>query len=98
MPDRIPVLPNIAPQKNDFLVLLGDITGPGKAGHEAGCACCLPRSQAAAFFGKIFTDRARGNLPWFDRVVVHGDAALLRDLQIALCEDRVTAARFCWRE
>ncbi|MDE2573876.1 MAG: hypothetical protein KGL55_01045, partial [Rhodospirillales bacterium] len=57
-----------------------------------GCACCLPRHGAAAALGALFLARARGEVPFFRRVLaVVRDAAAVR---AALAGDVVTAARF----
>ena len=60
--------------------------------HDAGCACCFPRSAAARALSGLFTARGRGSLPWFDRVVVApSDTAAV---EAALAEDPLIAAWF----
>ena len=64
---------------------------PGAAPHAAACACCLGRGEAAKALDLLFQGRARGTVPWFDRVLAldpHGEVAT------ALREDSVTAARY----
>jgi hypothetical protein len=64
---------------------------PGDAPHAAACGCCLGRGEAAKALDLLFQGRARGTVPWFDRVLAldpHGDVAA------ALREDAVTAARY----
>jgi len=63
-------------------------------GHVIGCACCTLRGPAADALGRMFTARARGKAPFFDRVVVlaspPGEAAIRQ----ALDEDVVVQARY----
>lgn len=54
--------------------------------HDAACACCSGRSGLAEALGVLFAQRARTQLPWFNRVVlsvapegVHETAAILQD-------------------
>jgi len=60
--------------------------------HAAGCACCAPRAVAAAALGRLFLARARGEVPFFRRVV-----AVVRDpdaVRAALAADALAAGRF----
>jgi hypothetical protein len=65
-----------------------------KPGHIAGCACCTPRGPAADALGAMFQARARGDAPFFKRVVIlaspQGEAAI----RAALTDDVVTRARY----
>lgn len=68
-----------------------DLAGPG--GHGAGCACCVARTPAAQALGRLFTQRARGEVAFFRRVLVEGQA-LEAAVRAALQADPVAAARF----
>ena len=57
----------------------------------AGCTCCAARGPAALALDRLFLDRVRGVVPWFDRVVVMGDGASVRQ---AVAEDAVAGSRF----
>ena len=80
-------------------VVFGGEAGPldavlvaaGGAVHPAGCACCAARSPDAAGLDRLFLQRVRGEVPWFTRLVVTGDAEALRALIEA---DPVISARF----
>ncbi len=66
-----------------------------EAPHPAGCACCLPRSEAAAALGRLFLARARGDVAFFRRVVAvtmtpQGEAAV----RAAVAEDPLISGRF----
>lgn len=66
----------------------------GKPGHVAGCACCTLRGPAADALRRMFLARARGEAPFFARVIVLASsdgAAAIRD---ALTQDVVTQARY----
>jgi len=68
---------------------------PANPGHLAGCFCCTPRGAAGLALARLALARARGEAPFFRRVVVRtitaeGHAAVLR----ALATDPVAAARY----
>lgn len=44
-------------------------------GHAAGCPCCAPRPALVAALHGLFLRRARGAVPWFDRVEVRSPRA-----------------------
>jgi len=82
------------PQKPDRAVALVsfDLTGPS---HAVGCACCNGRSAAAAALDRLFQARVRGACGWFDRVVALAETKAARaEIEAALAQDAVTAARF----
>jgi hypothetical protein len=62
------------------------------AGHAPGCACCLPRSPIATALGRLFLARARGEVPFFRRVVV----VVADDVQIraTIAGDPLVSGRF----
>ncbi len=64
-------------------------------GHPAACACCAGRSPAAAALDTLFQRRARGEIPFFRRVVAVTSSPE-GDLEVwtALRSDPVVAARF----
>jgi hypothetical protein len=56
------------------------------AGHPAGCACCTLRNGAAQALSRLFLARARGEIPFFRRVIAvvgtgAGRQAVLQALQ-----------------
>lgn len=65
----------------------------GAFGHDAGCACCVTRTPAAQALGRLFMQRARGEVAFFRRVLVEGNAAEAA-VRAALRSDPVAAARF----
>lgn len=58
--------------------------------HQPGCACCEGRSPAALALDRLFLDRVRGQVAFFDAVLAREDAGL----RAALAGDRVVTARF----
>ena len=62
------------------------------ADHAPGCACCLPRRPVAAALGGLFLARARGEVPFFRRVVV----VVADDVQIRaeIAGDPLVSGRF----
>ncbi|MCS6922192.1 MAG: hypothetical protein NZM07_09815 [Elioraea sp.] len=59
--------------------------------HGAACACCRPRAALAEALHRLFLDRARGAVPWFDRV----ELRLAVDAEtLAAFADPLVAARF----
>ena len=90
-------MPRLAPEElgPGDLVLLDERLGPDAvptgvvtrrvafAGHAAACACCGGRSPLAGMLARLVVERARGEVPFFGRVVAVSDAggrAALRDL------------------
>jgi hypothetical protein len=66
-----------------------------EARHPAACACCAGRSAAARALDRLFQDRVRGRVAWFDRVVVLAATPEGRaELALALAQDPLTTARF----
>ena len=63
--------------------------------HAAGCACCVPRSPAALALDRLFQARAKGEVPFFRRVLAvtstpEGDMAVWA----ALRTDPLVSGRF----
>ena len=92
-----------AAREGDALLVEGQLAATGAAverfevavGHAAGCACCLPRSAAAAALDRLFQARARGAVPFFRQVLAvtateAGDMAVFE----ALRTDPLVSARF----
>lgn len=72
-----------------------EVFAVGAPGHAPDCACCAPRSEAAAALNRLFQRRARGEVPFFRKVVAvtatpEGDLAVWT----ALRSDPVASARF----
>jgi hypothetical protein len=63
--------------------------------HAASCGCCGGRSAVATALDRLFQARVRGQCGWFDRVLAIVETpAAAAEIQAALREDAVTAARF----
>jgi len=67
---------------------------PGATSHPIGCACCLSRAPLAEALTTLFFARARGEMPFFSRVIVPCAPGQEASLATALAADPVTAARF----
>ena len=92
---RVPVV--IAERPETAGDLLFEVPESEATGHADGCACCLPRTAAARALTALFTDRARGRVRWFDRVVACCPTASAEAaLHAALAEDPLAAAWFRW--
>jgi hypothetical protein len=66
-----------------------------QARHPVACACCAGRSAAAQALDRLFQDRARARIPWFDRVLAVAATPEGRaELAQALAQDPLTTARF----
>lgn len=104
---RIPVIfgtPEQAGPDDAVLVEGGAEPGPGaqasfqpavETGHGAGCTCCLPRNQAGRALAALLQDRARGRVPFFNRVLACPTSDAGRaELEAALDRDPVAAACF----
>ena len=90
---RIPVVFGAPADMRDGDFLLDDgLTGV--AGHDAGCSCCLWRSPAAETLGRLFLQRARGEVAFFRRVLVVGNSATEQAVRTAVQSDPVAVARF----
>ena len=78
--------------EGDAVLIEGDAPAPGcpvvrfgTTDHPAGCACCVPRSGAAQALSALFLARAKGETPFFRRVLAvagpNGEAAVRAALQ-----------------
>lgn len=65
-----------------------------EAGHIPGCACCVPRSGAAAALGTLFRERATTAGPPFRGVLAVVGAAGEAAIRAALDGDPVVSARY----
>lgn len=83
---RIPVVFGAVPGQGDVV-----FQPEPSVVHPAGCACCVSRSRAAVALDKLFLQRVRGEVPWFQRVVVPADDPALR---ASLADDPLLSARF----
>ena len=88
---RIPVVFGQAAGPRDALLPPSSGVRAMQQGHPAGCACCIARAPGAEGLDRLFLDRVRGAMPWFDRVVVERDDPALRH---ALLNDPVLSARY----
>jgi G3E family GTPase len=100
---RIPVLfaAAAAAGPDDALLVAGDAPdvlvaadGPGATGHAAGCTCCTPRGAVAAALSRLFLARARGETPFFRRVVVAAGPEAETLVRAALDRDAFLAGRY----
>lgn len=65
------------------------------ANHAMGCDCCVGRSVVGTALGRLFLARARGETPWFTRVVATCETAGAEvSLRAALAWDPIASARF----
>lgn len=78
-------------QAGDIVLLEGHAS---TAGHSVACACCSVRTPAAEALGQLFAQRARGETPFFRRVLVIGGAGHEAAVRAALDFDPVVSARF----
>ncbi|HEX3349007.1 MAG TPA: hypothetical protein VHS58_13000 [Acetobacteraceae bacterium] len=68
---------------------------PGPGVPSAGCPCCASRGPLATVVGNMFAARARGEAPFFERVVaVLATPAGRQTIRAVLTADPVCAARF----
>ena len=81
------------------IVLAGVLDGPpghdlvAAPEHGAGCTCCVARTPAAQALSRLFMQRARGEVAFFRRVLVEGQA-LEAAVRAALQSDPGAVARF----
>jgi hypothetical protein len=66
----------------------------GQVGHVVGCACCGGRGPVAEVLGRMYVERARGEAPFFGRVVVVASESGEKAVQEALEGDVVVRARY----
>ena len=67
---RIPIVfAPVEPRTDDHVVTEAEDFAATPV-HDAGCACCAPRSEVAGMLGGLFFARARGEVAFFRRVVV----------------------------
>lgn len=90
---RVPVAFGPLSEAGDGDAVLAGPFGPAP-GHSAGCACCAPRAPAAEALSRLFTQRARGEVAFFRRVLVVADEADASAVRTALASDPVASARF----
>jgi hypothetical protein len=94
---RIPVAvgPAAMARADDAVLAEADLPRSGMTGapgHPAGCACCLSRGAMAQALHRLFLARARGEVPFFRRVVVAApDGAALAE---ALTGDAFVSGRY----
>jgi len=63
--------------------------------HAVGCACCVPRSDAARALARLFLARARGEVALFRRVIaVTASPAGRAAVTAAVTGDVLASARF----
>ncbi len=63
--------------------------------HASACGCCGGRSALALALDRLFQARARGQCPWFTRVLALAETAEVEAaLASALRDDSLTVARF----
>jgi len=63
--------------------------------HPAACTCCAGRGGEAVALDRLFLDRVRGRVPWFERVVALVPQEMQRvSLRAVLRDDSVVSSRF----
>jgi hypothetical protein len=71
------------------------VTAPHAPLHTGGCACCAPRNEAGQALARLWLGRARGEGPFFARVVAVTATAAGRDAVVsALAADPLASACF----
>ncbi len=97
-----------APSDAIALVRLGDGAAIDRAGwaavcalpteaggrHEASCRCCAGRSALADTLGKLFTQRARGEVGFFGQVLLSVPGGLVHEAVAILEHDPLIAGRY----
>ncbi len=75
---------------------VGDLTlaVPAPTQHLIGCRCCGGRDPLASALAAAFVARARGDIPWFDRVLLIDVGQHTERVAETLESDPVTRARF----
>lgn len=102
---RIPVVFGGAIGAGDVVVTDGVVAAPDGVAvvrlgvvseplHGVGCLCCAPRGAAAEVLGRLFVERARGEVGFFSRVVVVGSAGTVAAVRRAVATDGVCAGRY----
>jgi hypothetical protein len=84
----------------DAVLAEGDLPGatahfvPG-AGHAPGCTCCVARGEAGRALAWLLHARARGEVPYFTRIVaVVTTQAARDDIHAALLSDPIASTCF----
>ena len=94
---RVPVLIGDGSEAGaeDAVLAEGDARWAAATQHSPGCACCAPRGSVAVILTGLFMARARGEVPFFRRVVaVPGGEAGAQAVRTALRDDPFLSARF----
>jgi hypothetical protein len=104
--DRIPVVFAAEAEDGDAVLAerhglscdpraLADFSADPPSGHPVACACCAPRGMAAKALTGLFFSRARGEIPFFRRVVAitQSDAGVAA-VRTAVLNDPLASARF----
>ncbi len=89
---RIGVVFGRASERQEGDVVLTE--GLAGVGHLAGCACCMSRTAAADALSRLFLRRARGEVPFFRRVLIDVDEVGKDAVRAALQSDPIVSARF----
>lgn len=94
---RVPVLigSEVDAGADDAVLAEGAAAWGALANHAADCACCAPRGAVAPELTALFLARARGEVPFFRRVVaVPADEAGAAAMRAALRDDPFVSGRF----
>lgn len=80
---------------DDAVLAEGGAAWGALGGHAVDCACCAPRGAAASDLAALFLARARGEVPFFRRVVAVpvGEAGAIA-IRAALRDDPFVSGRF----
>ena len=67
---------------------------PVGADHGAGCTCCAAHSPLARTLASLVVERARGEVPFFARLVAVSDAAGRAALRASVRADPLVGSRY----
>ena len=62
--------------------------------HGGSCPCCVARSPLARMLARLVVERARGEVPFFARVVAVSDVAGRAALRASVRADPLVASRY----
>lgn len=79
----------------DAVLAEGGVAWGATGSHASGCACCTPRGTVAPELAALFLRRARGEVPFFRRVVaVPAGETGAEAVRAALRDDPLVSGRF----
>ena len=102
---RIPIVFSGSAGADDVILVEGDLLAPdigtivriGSTSHylpAIRCACCSSRGALENAFMRLFLDRARGGMPYFQRVLVIGSVGFEDVIRSVVSEGIVVRSRY----